>query len=134
MGDRAYRLVLGALLLATLYTNQRGLLFGLIIMLTIEGIGNRRVPQILTALRAKTRFATTGPPGPDVPPEKRKVRFHFEAERAWRLIAAVMLLIGLLESNRSLWFLPWFMGFGMLGAGVSGVCPLLITVEWLGFR
>ncbi len=134
MGDRSYRLILGTLLLAALYANQRGLIFGFIIMLIIEGISNHRVPQLLTALRAKTRFAPVVTPLSFLPSERRTPRFHFEAERAWRLIAGLMLLVGTLEFNRALWFLPWFMGFAMLGAGVSGVCPLLITVERAGFR
>ncbi len=134
MSDRSYRLILGALLLAALYSNQKGVIFGLIVMLTIEGVSNRRIPQILTALRAKTRFASAIAPAHPLPPKRRGTRFHFEAERAWRLIAALLLLIGILGFNGVLWFLPWFMGFGMLGAGVSGVCPMLITVEWIGFR
>lgn len=134
MSDRSYRLILGALLLAALYTNQKGLIFGLIVMLTIEGISNRRVPQVLTALRAKTRFGPAITPIASLPPKRREVRFHFEAERAWRLIAALLLLVGTLLFNGALWFLPWFMGFAMLGAGVSGVCPMLITVERIGFR
>ncbi len=134
MSDRSYRLMLGVLLLAALYTNQKELIFGLIVMLTIEGVSNCRVPRILTALRAKTRFAPAIASTPSWPPKRRKTRFQFEAERAWRLIAALLLLVGILASNGALWFLPWFMGFAILGAGVSGVCPMLITVEWIGFR
>lgn len=134
MSDRSYRLILGALLLGALYGNQQGLIFGLIVILTMEGVSNRRVPQILTALRARTRFAPAPAAISSLPAKRREARFQFEAERAWRLIAALILLIGSIGINGPLWFLPWFMGFAMLGAGVSGVCPMLITVERIGFR
>ena len=33
-----------------------------------------------------------------------------------------------------LWFFPWFMGFAILGAGASGVCPVLLGLKYIGFR
>ena len=31
-------------------------------------------------------------------------------------------------------FVLFGMGFAILGAGVSGVCPILLGTKWVGFR
>ncbi len=65
-------------------------------------------------------------------------RFDFEAPRAWRITVAVMLggsFLLLKEHNiEVLWFFPWFMGFAIMGAGASGVCPMLLFLRWAGFK
>ena len=33
-----------------------------------------------------------------------------------------------------IWLIPWFMGFAIMGAGVSGVCPGLLLMRWVGFK
>ncbi|MHB1566175.1 MAG: hypothetical protein ACYCXG_05610 [Acidiferrobacter sp.] len=130
MSDRFYRLIFGAVLLVALYAQLAGVLYGLIALLAIEGVTNARVPALVTALRRRLRPST--PVSATCPPAGN-YRFAFEAERVWRLIAALLLTVGITEPN-TLWFLPWFMGFALLGAGISGVCPMLISVQWLGFR
>jgi hypothetical protein len=61
-------------------------------------------------------------------------RTLFEAERGWRLSVATMLVISLFAFPDVLWFLPWFMGFAILGAGVSGVCPMYLAMRWAGLK
>jgi hypothetical protein len=65
-------------------------------------------------------------------------KFNFEAFRALRLTLAVVLLASYMivhEYNiEILWFFPWFLGFAVLGAGVSGVCPVYLAIRWLGFK
>lgn len=130
MSDRFYRLIFGAVLLVALYTQLAGVLYGLVALLVIEGVTNARVPALVTALRRRLWPST--PVSASCPPADN-YRFAFEAERVWRLIAALLLTAGITEPG-ILWFLPWFMGFALLGAGISGVCPMLISVQWLGFR
>lgn len=130
MSERFYRLILGATLLVALYVPLTGVVYGLIAILIVEGVTNARVPALVTALRRRWFRALPAPL--DVSPAS-DYRFAFEAERVWRLIAALVLTAGMTDPD-ALWFLPWFMGFALLGAGVSGVCPMLISVQWLGFR
>ncbi|MHB8253694.1 MAG: hypothetical protein ACYDEV_08340 [Acidiferrobacter sp.] len=134
MSDRTYRLILGALLLTALYTDTPGIILGLIALLVAEGVSNTRIPELVTRLRQRWGFVSTACPAGTPTMGGNSPRFRFEAERAWRLVVAVLLLIGLLGLHSILWFLPWFMGFGIFGAGVSGVCPILTSIEWLGFR
>ena len=128
MSDRTYRLILGALLLVSLYLEINYLMYFLIGMLFFEGATNLRVPLLLRRLQGES--AAVGDPAPT----QRKTRFNLEAERAWRLIVGLMLFITYLLFYDTTWFFPWFMGFAIFGAGASGVCPVLIGVKWAGCR
>jgi hypothetical protein len=33
-----------------------------------------------------------------------------------------------------LWLIPWFAGFALTVAGLSGICPMLLFFEKLGFK
>jgi len=128
MSDRTYRLILGTLLLVSLYLEIDYLMYFLIGMLFFEGATNLRVPLLLR--RPQGESVATGNPAPI----QRKTRFNLEAERAWRLIVGLMLFITYLLFYDTMWFFPWFMGFAIFGAGASGVCPVLIGVKWAGCR
>lgn len=132
MSDRTYRLIFGALILISLYFEMGYLMYFLIAMLFIEGITNLRVPLVLRKLQGQSPAST--PADDNLAPIKRNYRFNIEAERVWRLVAGTMLLITYGLFYDKLWFFPWFMGFAIFGAGVSGVCPMLIGVKWIGCR
>jgi len=128
MSDRTYRLILGTLLLISLYFDIGYLMVFLIGMLFFEGATNLRLPLLLRKRQGGS--AADSAPAPD----QAKTRFGFEAERAWRLVVGLLLAITYLGFYDTLWFFPWFMGFAIFGAGVSGVCPGLITIKWTGCR
>ncbi len=128
MSDRTYRLILGMLLLISLYFEISYLMYCLIGLLLLEGATNLRVPLLLRRLQGAS--ATDS----NLAPFQQKNRFNFEAERAWRLIVGLMLLITYVLFYDTMWFFPWFMGFTIFGAGASGVCPVLIGVKWAGCR
>ena len=60
-------------------------------------------------------------------------RFNIESERVWRILVGLFLVVGY-SLVEALWFFPWFMGFAIFGAGISGVCPVLIAVRYIGFK
>ena len=128
MSDRTYRLIFGALLLVSLYFEIGYLMYFLIGMLFFEGATNLRVPLVFNKLQGASV------PDSHLAPIQHSRRFNFEAERAWRLIVGLMLLITYVLFYDMLWFFPWFMGFAIFGAGASGVCPVLIGVKWAGCR
>jgi hypothetical protein len=57
-----------------------------------------------------------------------------DAERVLRLIIAGLLAAGHLAWPGTLWFLPWFVGFALAGAGLSGLCPMVLMLRGLGLR
>jgi len=130
MSNRIYRLLFGATLLTALYLDLPPAVYALIALASTEGLTNLRIPRLLS----RWRHGHDGDPaegglGIDFPR-----RFGFESERAWRLAVAAMLATSYLLYPGPLWFFPWFMGFAILGAGISGVCPVLLLLKWAGFR
>lgn len=130
MTNRLYRLLVGLVLLIGLYFDMPWVIDALIVILFVEGITNWRVPTIVNTLLSKPKCdPNEGSLGIAFSP-----RCIFEAERAWRLTVGTMLTIGFVLYYPLLWFLPWFMGFAIFGAGVSGVCPVFLLLKWAGFK
>jgi len=150
MSNRTYRLVVGAFLLFFLYFDLNLGIYALIMVLCLEGISNRLIPDIINRRRYGDSLSGNDE---NLAPIQNKSRFSFSAERAWRLIVALVLLLTSVLFNVYFsdyfqllpaqfmeqfsyinWFFPWFLGFAIFGAGISGVCPVLITVKWFGFK
>ncbi len=123
-----YRGLLGGLILIFLYFDLPNMIYALIGMLFFEGLTNLRIPILINRLMGRSdvngelQLAGTG------------ARLSMDSERVWRLVVGTMLLITFGILYQYLWFIPWFMGFAILGAGISGVCPVLFAIQWSGFR
>ena len=125
MTDRNYRLILGLAILVVLYFDLTYAMYGLIGLLFAEGITNWRIPLLVNHLTQRS----------DAPPIKSfDFKWPLNAERAWRLVVGAMLLLSAVLFNEFAWFLPWFMGFAIFGAGVSGMCPVLLGLRFAGCR
>lgn len=127
MGDRIYRACIGASLLAALLMGSPELFMGIIGVMYLEGITNWRIPLVV----GKFNYAVaSGIGGQEVVSSK----IPFDAERMFRLVAATMLLATSLYITDLLWWFPWFIGFVFFFAGVSGICPMIMVLRYLGFR
>lgn len=130
MTDRTYRTLLGACILITLYFDLYWLMYGVIGLLFIEGVTNQRVPKVVCSMRnciAKTNILYVNNELLTSP------RFNVESERVWRILVGIFLLVGFVLVP-ALWWFPWFIGFAIFGAGLSGVCPALLAIRWAGFK
>lgn len=131
MSERIFLFIVGATILLALYIEVDIIIYLLCGWLLFEGITDVRITTLSQKL-----FNKTVPAGLTV--FQSQTRFNFDAFRAWRFVVAVMLggsFILLTEHGfEVVWFFPWFMGFAILGAGVSGVCPVLLFIRWLGFK
>lgn len=131
MSERLFLFLVGAYILAALYLEIDIMIYLLTLWLLVEALSNIR----LTTLSQKV-VQKTVPAGLVV--FQSPQRFDFDALRAWRIIVAVMLggsFFLLKEYNLEVvWFFPWFMGFAIMGAGASSVCPVLLFIKWLGFK
>jgi hypothetical protein len=107
------------------------MIYLLSLWLVFEAVTNVR----LTTLSQKL-FHKTVPAG--LTSFQSTSRFNFESLRAWRITVAIMLggsfLLLKEQGLEIVWFLPWFMGFAIMGAGASGVCPVLLLLRWVGFK
>jgi len=131
MTERTFRIILGAVLLAALYFELPMVVYGYIVILLFEAITNWRVPILVNRLVAggATSDNAECPLSPG-----DKARVNFEAERALRLAVAGFLIVSYVIFSKDLWFFPWFIGFALFGAGLSGICPMVMGFRWLGFR
>ena len=130
MSNRFYRLLFGALLLIALYFDLQRLIYVLVGMAVLEALTNLRIPLLVSRLRGvESTSLTEGSLGITF-----TTRSNFEAERGWRLLVAAMLIVSLFIFPETLWFFPWFMGFAILGAGISGVCPMFLALKWAGLK
>lgn len=130
MSDRAYRVIFGASILLSLYFNFEWLMYVLIGLFFAEGLTNQRIPILVSQLRNSVSAADVHYVNTEIVLDSR---FGVEAERVWRLMVGVFLLISYSYLD-ALWWFPWFMGFAIFGAGLSGVCPVLLAIRWIGFR
>ena len=129
MTERTFRIILGAILLAALYFDWRLVIYGYILVLTFEGITNWRIPTLVSRLQGEPTAGSACALSPG-----DKARINFEAERALRLVVAAFLVVSYIFFNKELWFFPWFIGFALFGAGLSGLCPMVMGFRWVGFR
>ena len=131
MSERIFILTLGLTILISLYFELSMLMYALPVYLMLEGLTNIRLTHLLQSARNLTLddglYVYQG-----------KNRFELEATRVWRIVVAIVLAtsyILLHEYNYEvLWFFPWFLGFALAGAGVSGVCPVLLAIRFVGFK
>ena len=131
MSERLYLFIVGVYILASLYLGVDMMIYVLSLWMLFEAITDIRLSTLSQRLMNRTM-----PAGLIV--FESKQRFDFDATRAWRITVAVLLggsLLLLKEySIDFVWFFPWFMGFAIMGAGASSVCPVLLFIRWLGFR
>ncbi len=132
VSDRSYRFLFGLTLLLTLYFQIHYAVYALISLAVLEGLTNMRIPVIVTRLRSN--LGGRVPMQENLTVASSRCKYSFEAERAMRLLMATVLILSYIVFPKHLWFVPWFVGFALFGAGVSGVCPSLSLLKWLGFR
>ena len=131
MSERLFLFVVGAFILTSLYFEIDMMMYVLCLWLLLEAITDIR----LTTLTQKLMRRTV-PPGLTV--FQTQIRFDFDAFRVLRIVVSVLLVAAFILINEYhievLWFVPWFLGFAILGAGVSGICPTILLIRWIGFR
>ena len=127
MSERHFRIVLGVWLILGLYLNIIEIVYALIGLLLFEGLTNQRIPKLVYKLRS-----TADHPQPQQPGTNS--RFTFEAERVLRFLIALFVLLPMFQGLEIIWWLPWFVGFALIGAGLSGICPMVMTLKRIGFR
>ena|SRR6266540_1558495 len=128
MSERICRLLLGTTLLIILFFEWNDLLYLYVGIITFEGLTNWRIPNLISKL-------SHGPAYLQISTDATRTRrYNFEAERAFRLVIAFLLLVSCCVFPKTLWFLPWFVGFALFMAGITGICPISISFKKLGFR
>lgn len=123
-GERLFMFLFGVLILLGLYFDRPEILSVIAVLSLFEGVANFRISRQLSLLLGES---------PHVPVNEQS-RFSFDAIRAWRLVIGSAVLLSGVFFFDQLWFLAWFVGFAVAGAGLSGVCPIFIMLKRMGFR
>ena len=130
MSERVFRLIVGVWLLVALYLGLPGAVYALIALLLFEGTTNLRVPMLVSRLRG---MPVPSPGGCAVANGGRH-GLSFEAERALRFMLAALLILTYVVYVKLFWVFPWFIGFALIGAGLSGICPIVLALRAVGLR
>lgn len=128
MSERVFRFILGAALILLLYLQANQLVYLYIGVLLFEGITNWRVPILVSRARYGRAYKAKDMLGPGTG------RIGFDAERALRLIVALLLILTFVVFPEQTWFFPWFIGFMLFMAGLTNICPMVMGLRWAGFR
>ena len=128
MTERSFRLVIGIWLVLALLAAVPFASYVLMGVLLFEAITNWRIP-ILWA-----RFSHNPSASAVAPRVAVESLIPFEAERALRLIIVLFMGFSLFLAPDLLWWLPWFVAFALIGAGLSGICPMVSALRWVGMR
>jgi Inner membrane protein YgaP-like, transmembrane domain len=128
MSERIFRLILGGTLLLFLVYERVDLLYAYTGVVVFEGLTNWRIPMLISKVRYGSEFRD-----PSVGVAKI-FKYKFDAERALRLVLAGFLVVSLVLFPKVLWLFPWFMGFALSLAGMTGICPMAIFIKKMGFR
>lgn len=128
MSERIFRIVLGASLLLALSFKLPMAIYAFTALLLFEGITNWRIPILVSRLR----FGKDYKEEPHA--EAHNSRYQLEAERALRFIVALFVFVPYELYPELLWFLPWFVGIALLLAGLTNLCPMVVTLRWAGLR
>lgn len=131
MTERMYLLLVGVYILVALYLENIYLIYGLAAFLVFEGVSGIRLTRLVQkARRVPLRYGLVD--------FNSKARFAVDGLSAWRVFVAITLVAVYVLLHEYgidvLWFFPWFMGFAILGAGASGICPVFLGLRWAGFK
>jgi hypothetical protein len=128
MTERTFRLILGGTLLLILLSGRVELLYMYIGIVSLEGLTNWRIPVLISKLRYGQEHRD---PSGHV---TSKTKYPVDAERVLRLVIAAILMCSIILFPKTLWFVPWFVGFALTMAGMTGICPMCIFFKKLGFK
>jgi hypothetical protein len=128
MSERNFRLILGGTLLLILLYGRVDLFYVYIGVVAFEGLTNWRIPLLVSKLRYGREIRDSSGRAACIN------KYNFDAERALRLIIAGFLIVSLVLFPKVLWFFPWFMGFALTMAGMTGICPMAIFIKKMGFK
>jgi hypothetical protein len=128
MTERTFRLILGGTLLLILLSERVALLYVYIGIVSFEGLTNLRIPLLISKLGYGREYSNSSGQ------ETSKSKYSIDAERMLRLVIAAILICSLFLFPKILWFVPWFVGFALTMAGMTGICPMAIVFKKIGFK
>lgn len=129
MSERIFRIIMGASLLILLALNTTEGIYVFMGLLLFEFVTNWRIPILVSKIRYGDAYMEHVNPC-----EGEKTSIPFDAERMLRFVVLALLITTYIFYNELLWWFPWFIGIMLCGAGLTGICPMVMTLRAIGFR
>lgn len=129
MTERAYRLLIGILIIAFLFFHFKYAIWALVILMCFEALTNLRVPIVASKILYPNDVikVTEG--------ENQSSSVNYEAERMLRWISMFLILLGITSyTGDQLWYLPWLVGLMLLLSGITGICPMVMALRKIGLK
>ena len=129
MTERAYRLVVGILMLSFLFFEMDYAMWTLLGLMAFEALTNWRIPILVSrALYPNETIKVSEG-------ENQGCTINYDAERILRWIVFILMLAGMLSyTEQALWFFPWFVALMLLLAGITGICPMVMALRKFGLK
>lgn len=129
MTERAYRFMIGILMLGFLFFQIEYAMFILLLLLSFEGLTNWRVPILISKIRYPDKNIQVSEG------ENNHYTISYDAERRIRRIVFILVLLGTINyTAEAFWFFPWFVALMLLLAGVTGIYPMVMALRKLGLK
>ena len=97
--------------------------------LTFEAITNIRLTTLLRRFNKSSNKTQ-----PTAKPTNNSLLSKIEADRAVRIIIAILIYVPLALLPDLLWFMPWFVAGMLIMAGITNICPMHMLLKWAGLR
>ena len=127
MTERWYRLIQGVYLIIALYLEHDPMVYGFMVLLSIEVVTNLTLPVVLSRFRFGTPLA-------DSDNQTSNCIFNIDSERLLCLVVVLFLLMSYVYFSERIWFFPWFIAAMLLLAGIINICLMVMMFQYLGFR
>lgn len=131
MQESHFRIIIGLVIIIALYFELNLMMLAITAILSLEAITNYRVPMIVSKLRSGSQQTSASSPNSGCGTSVS--HFNIEAERMLRVVLIFTLILSYFMYFDYVWFLPWFVAFALIGAGLSGICPIVLVLKRLGF-
>jgi hypothetical protein len=133
MSERFFRMMIGVILLLILFFRLDEAVYIFTGLFLFEGITNLRTTSLVSFVRYGKDYRKI------TPFYSAPSTVNFVAERALRLFFAAIFILTFVLPHQGIlpdvaWFLPWFLGFMLIGAGITNICPMIILLRWIGFK
>ena len=133
MSERVFRVILGLMLFTALTASalleSQLPVYIVLAILAFEAITNWRIPTVITHLRHGKNHNS------DVNKAvHNRVMGHFEAERILRVMVMMLVSIPYFTNIQYINILPWFVATALVLAGVTNICPMVMSLRYIGMR
>lgn len=127
MTERWYRLIQGLYLIVALYLEHDLMVYGFMLLLSLEAATNLRIPNVVSRLLFGNQELTQNN-------HTSNCAFNIDSERLLRVIVVLFLSLSYVFFPETIWFFPWFIAAMLLLAGITNICPMVMLFQQLGFR